>query len=404
MFYEMLSGVPPFEAETQGGLFLMHRTEPVPAIAARSGVDVPPEIEAVAQKLLAKTQEERFQRADEVLKALDAADASISGELPADEPIEPEPISLSVAGAAPPRSLPRFEDVAEGTPEPSVTEEAVEAAAPRAAARQVTKAPAAPRKKTPWLALGAVAAAGIGAVVVVRSGLLSTSDTGHAPRRSATASAASAPPVASAPRRSAEPSATPPPPTPTVTATAVGGLDAEAWVRIVRQAPTSKDYTKAIEGLLALAELDPTALAPVDMRQAAVEIVVAASNDRAKGAALVKALSERFGSDGVDALYDLVTTRGGSHAAGIATPMLQKAEVRARGTPALRAALELREAPCSDKPAVLERVKADGDERTLAIVSSIRAAECDASAGECCLRENPAVEVAARELADRLKK
>jgi len=403
MFYEMLSGQPPFEAETQGGLFLLHRTEPVPPMAERAGVEVPAELEAVATKLLAKTQEDRFQRAEDVLRALDAADASIKADTKLDDAIEPEPISLSVAGAAPPRSLPRFEDVAEGTPEPSVTERRAETSAPRVAVA-VKAPPPAPRRKTPWVAIALVVAAGAAVVLVMRSGLLSGGDDRHAaaPTTEPSATAPAAPAATPKPIVSASPTASAPP-APTVTATAVAGLDADAWRRIVRQAPTSRDFTKAIDGLLALAELDPAALGPADMRAAAVEIVVAASADRAQGALLMKALSERFGSDGVDVLYDIVTTRGGSQAAGLATPTLQKPEVRSRGTAGLRVALELREAPCSDKPTLMDRVRAEGDERSLAILSSMRAAECDASAGECCMRENPAVETAARELADRLK-
>lgn len=413
MLYEMLAGVPPFEAETQAGLFLRHRTEPVPSIAERSGADVPKELEAIALRLLAKSPEDRFQRAEELLRALDAAGAALDGDAQATEPIEPEPISLSVAGAAPPRSLPRFEDVAEGTPEPTVTTNHREApAADRASApapktlASPTTAPPPSRGRSAWLLLAGAALLATGGFVLLRS--KDGPATASGSTAAATATAASAPEPARAdpprPQITAERSATPAASAAAPTATAIAGLDAEAWRRIVRQAPTSRDFPKAAEGLLALAELDPGALSTVEMRAAAVETTLTASADRAKGAVLAKALAERFGSDGIDVLYDLATTRGGSLAASLATPLLSDSAVRARGTPALRIAIELREAACSDKPALLDRARTEGDARTLALLSAMRAPDCDASGGACCLRDNPAVETAARELGERLAK
>jgi serine/threonine-protein kinase len=410
MLYEMLSGEPPFEADTQAGLFLKHRMEPVPTMAERGAPEVPAALEAVAQKLLAKEPADRYQRAEDVIRALDEANPSAMPEAERAQEIEPEPISLSVAGAAPPRSLPRFEDVADGTPEPSVTEErsppGIEAP-PRSVSPR-SAAPVAPKRGSSWLLLaGSVVLLGAAGLVAFRSGLIGKPDAPDIPTAKLDASAASSvradptPPTPATAKSSAAATAVS---APAPTATAINGLDAEAWKKIVRQAPTSRDFAKANEGLKALAELDPGALATVELRLAAVEIVVAAGGDRAQTAVLVKLLAERFGGGGVDVLYDLVATRGGSQAATLATPFLQNPEVRGRGTPALRIALELRDAACADKAALMERVRADGDERSLAILSAIRSPDCDASAGSCCMRENPAIETAARELAERLTK
>ncbi len=413
ILYEMLSGVPPFEAENQAALFLQHRTEPVPRMQENDGISVPPPLEAIAHKLLAKTPPERFQKAEEVIRALDAAAADLDGDTLMVDVVEAEPISLSVAGAQPPRSLPRYEDVAEGTPKPSVdfdattdekgTPPAIEAPPP------ATRSPkAAPKEKggSSWLfVLAFLALGGAGVFFAYRSGVFgssATSPTAGSTRPAVTAQP-SAPTTTAEPAKSAAASATTPPPLPKPTVTAVAGLDTEAWKRIVKQAPATRDFAKASEGVRALAELDPTSLAGADMRAAVVEVVVTAAADRAQGAVLTKALAERFGPDGVDVLYDLVATRGGSQAAILATPFLQNQEVRARGTEALRVALELRDAKCEDKPSVLDKVRQHGDERSLAILSAMRSPDCDASSGACCMRENPAVETAARELQDRLK-
>ncbi len=411
MLYEMLAGVPPFEAETQATLFLRHRMDPVPRIAERSGASVPKELEAIALRLLAKSPADRFQRAEEVSRALEAATAALEAEARAPEPIEPEPISLSVAGAAPPRSLPRFEDVADGTPEPTVTTGDRGAPEPEGAPSPGPKtvpspkhAPAPSRGRSVWLLLAGAALLATAGFVVLRSKHDPAAASGSTSVAPATPASASGPPRVDPPRPkpTAERAASPVGSAAAPTATAIAGLDAEAWRRIVRQAPTSRDFTKAAEGLLALAELDPTALSTVEMRAAAVETAVTAASDRAKGALVVKSLAERFGSDGVDVLYEIVTTRGGSQAATLATPLLADAAVRARGTPALRVAFDLREAACGERASLLDRVRTEGDARSLAILSGMRSPDCDAGSGACCLRDNPAVETAARELGERL--
>jgi eukaryotic-like serine/threonine-protein kinase len=415
IFYEMLCGVPPFEADTQAALFLQHRTEPVPKMPESDGISVPPPLEAIAHRLLAKTQPERFQKAEEVIRALDAAAADLDGDTLMVDVVEAEPISLSVAGAQAPRSLPRYEDVAEGTPRPAdahdaTTDEkgtppAIEAPPP---ATRSPKAAAKEKGNSAWLFVVAfMALGGAGVFFAYRSGFFGTPTTGGtttgATRPSATAAPSAATTTPEPAKSAAVASAVAPPPLPVPTVTVVAGLDTEAWKRIVKQAPATRDFAKASEGVRALAELDPTSLAGADMRAAVVEVVVTAAADRAQGAVLTKALAERFGPDGVDVLYDLVATRGGSQAAILATPFLQNQEVRARGSEALRVALDLRDAKCEDKPSVLDKVRQHGDERSLAILSAMRSPDCDASSGACCMRENPAVETAARELQERLK-
>ncbi|NUO47566.1 MAG: serine/threonine protein kinase [Polyangiaceae bacterium] len=416
ILYEMLSGVPPFEADTQAALFLQHRIEPVPKMPENDGISVPPPLEAIAHRLLAKTQPERFQKAEEVIRALDAAAADLDGDTLMVDVVEAEPISLSVAGAQAPRSLPRYEDVAEGTPQPPGTSDqttdekgtppAIEAPPP---ATRSPKTKAGKEKGgSSWLfVLAFLALGGAGVYFAFRAGWLGgskpTPTTAATTKPSATSPTAAATTTAEPAKSAAAASAATPPPLPTPTVTAVAGLDAEAWKRIVKQAPATRDFAKASEGVRALAELDPTSLGGADMRAAVVEVVVTAAADRAQGAVLTKALAERFGPDGVDVLYDLVATRGGSQAAILATPFLQNQEVRARGSEALRVALELRDAKCEDKPNVLDKVRQSGDERSLAILSAMRSPDCDASSGACCMRENPAVETAARELQERLK-
>lgn len=74
ILYEMLAGKHPFTETEPAALFAQHRATPPPPIAERSpGVSVPPALEAVVMRLLAKDPDDRFPHARAVLVALDAA-------------------------------------------------------------------------------------------------------------------------------------------------------------------------------------------------------------------------------------------------------------------------------------------------------------------------------------------
>ncbi len=74
ILYEMLAGQHPFTATEPSALFAQHRSATPPPIAERSpGVSVPPALEAVVMRLLAKDPDDRFPHARAVLVALDAA-------------------------------------------------------------------------------------------------------------------------------------------------------------------------------------------------------------------------------------------------------------------------------------------------------------------------------------------
>jgi serine/threonine protein kinase len=74
IIYEMLTGKLPFESETAGGYLVQHMVSPPrPMKQANPAVDVPPEVEQVIMKALAKTREERWQTAEEFEEALKQA-------------------------------------------------------------------------------------------------------------------------------------------------------------------------------------------------------------------------------------------------------------------------------------------------------------------------------------------
>jgi eukaryotic-like serine/threonine-protein kinase len=67
--FEMLSGKPPFEADSAMTLMMMHLNDPVPDLR-EIHPDTPPELIAITNKALAKNRDERYQNANELANAL----------------------------------------------------------------------------------------------------------------------------------------------------------------------------------------------------------------------------------------------------------------------------------------------------------------------------------------------
>jgi serine/threonine-protein kinase len=88
MAYEMLCGVRPFDDASKIRLLGMHVTAKVPPMAEKGGADVPPEVEAVVMRLLAKEATDRTADAKTLGEELDGlqilliASGRIEGKLP----------------------------------------------------------------------------------------------------------------------------------------------------------------------------------------------------------------------------------------------------------------------------------------------------------------------------------
>ena len=92
--YEMLSGRPPFEADSAMTLMMMHLNDPVPNLRSFRP-DVPSEIIAILEKCLAKDRDERYDSASELAADLKRALAHLeSGEI-----LEPQPEKVSTIAA-----------------------------------------------------------------------------------------------------------------------------------------------------------------------------------------------------------------------------------------------------------------------------------------------------------------
>ncbi len=115
--YEMLSGKPPFEADSAMSTMMMHVNEPVPDIRELNS-DVPPELVSVIEKALAKDRDHRYPSAAEMARALRGAKlAPVDGTI-VEEPLgaaaspkgtvveEPLPADVAAAGRREPAAAP----------------------------------------------------------------------------------------------------------------------------------------------------------------------------------------------------------------------------------------------------------------------------------------------------------
>jgi serine/threonine-protein kinase len=111
MAYEMLTGQRPFEHESKVALLGMHVTAPVPPMATKApDAVVPPEVEAIVVRLLAKESTQRFTDAKELVDTISATWAQLAAQGRMSLPVAPGPmsgVSSSQPDASGPFSLPR---------------------------------------------------------------------------------------------------------------------------------------------------------------------------------------------------------------------------------------------------------------------------------------------------------
>jgi len=96
MLYEMLTGQQPFKGDTPYVLMYKHFDEQPPQLRTINAT-LPPEIDPIMQRALAKDQEDRFASADQMAEALSAA---VSGIAVPVQPMSTLPLTPSVEDAA----------------------------------------------------------------------------------------------------------------------------------------------------------------------------------------------------------------------------------------------------------------------------------------------------------------
>ncbi|MDI1450750.1 serine/threonine-protein kinase [Polyangium sp. 6x1] len=346
VMYEMLTGKRPFE-ENDPGLHLKKiRSEEAPPMRERApAIQVPPRIEAVVMRLLAREPDRRFASASEVLAALDEA------------------------AAAPEKDLEKALEKALESDIKKAPEQAPEAAPVKTAASPAAKLP---KRSLILIASGLSAVAGLLLVVVLLRG--GSSDTKEA----------------AGPTTSAEPTRTSPAAVPASVPTDIDGADATEWAERLRRAASRKEWRPGAKAFLALAKLDPSRLTGNELRGDVVAVVAGIGFETSftESDQVFGALENELGTGGLDVLFHVVRTRGGTKASRRAQDILAKPGILDRATPALRVAYELRKAACPDKRALFARAAEEGDGRALDELLIVKDVPCSAKRDPCCYRED----------------
>ncbi|MBW2526573.1 MAG: serine/threonine protein kinase [Deltaproteobacteria bacterium] len=198
------------------------------------------------------------------------------------------------------------------------------------------------------------------------------------------------------------PSATPAPIKPS--APVALGMEQRKLVGQMRMQIGRGQMDKAVATLRQLLELTPRAAEDAELRTQIETLTIRALllPNRPEGGQMLELLSSGMGTAGIDILYHMYTTRGGTVAAKEAAALLANPKIRARGTAQLRIAWDLRAAKkCEDKLALMDRAVREGDRRAvneLRIMSSCRRR----SQGSCCLPNDKRVKQAIKTIEARL--
>jgi hypothetical protein len=101
ILYEMLAGEVPFNATSAASVLIKHIKEaPVPPSVKNPRVAIPPQVEAIVLRCLAKDPAERFQTADELGRALEESAVALAGSTAAMHATLPMGIPSAGVGAA----------------------------------------------------------------------------------------------------------------------------------------------------------------------------------------------------------------------------------------------------------------------------------------------------------------
>jgi eukaryotic-like serine/threonine-protein kinase len=194
VFYYLISKKLPFKGDTPIAMAQSRiNNHPTPLGTAREGL--PPWIEPVIDRALARDPNDRFQTADQFREALRRGLAGLPMEVLTAGSVPPELIATT-----PPRALPV---IGSGTSAPGASgaiSQPVPAATGQTAVSGAVPQPVAPAKKPNWTLIGAAAG------IVVLVGVVATAMWMHSRNAVPTTTTASAPPPATIPA--------PPPPTP----------------------------------------------------------------------------------------------------------------------------------------------------------------------------------------------
>jgi serine/threonine-protein kinase len=183
-------------------------------------------------------------------------------------------------------------------------------------------------------------------------------------------------------------------------------MDATKWSEVLIRAAARREWRPGAKAILALAKIDPLRVTGMDLRTQVVAIVtgIGLETSFAESDQVFDALENGLGSGGLDVLFHVMRTRGGTKASRRALDILSKPGTLDRATPAMRIAFELRRAACPDKRALFGRAVDEGDERALDELLIAKDARCSGKRDPCCYREDAEIKLAITKLRAQLGK
>ncbi len=399
----------------------MHVTAPIPSMAQRApDANVPPEIDAVVQRLLAKDAAARFVDAKELVETLDAMALQLAAQGRIAEPIGPMSIGRASVVSSPEGSGPR---AALGTAPTGFAQPMVIFPA-RVLSSLTTSLSHALKSAPSWLTPRVVRVGGSSLGVLLLVLLISVFSGGsHRAKTSSAKVAASA----SGPR---EPPVYPPDPKiDQVLSDAQANIERANYATAIDElAPLEKAYSDRADmhALLERAYMgahdagnaireadlwlgaDPNAASHLKLEE---DVRNAALVHETQDAAFAL-LESRMGPTGVDLLYDIaygVTGRLYPQAAVRAKRSLELSEVREHAGPGLRVLLAMHDAKtCEQKRELLDEARDSGDARLLPVLQPYESTRGCGFFGrsDCypCLHRDHALHDAIHAIEDRASK
>jgi serine/threonine-protein kinase len=432
--FEMITGNRPFEHESKVTLLGMHVTAPIPSMIERlPEANVPPEVDAIVKRLLAKEASARFADARELLEAVDtvslqlAARGRIADPLPPMSMTSPSRASFSDANMpiASPATGPRSAlavgptSLAQPTTGSGTQHAHGLASLVGASVGQVVKN--APAWMTPRRL--AIAAVGLGGVLLLLAIMIIAVASGDSAKPAASAAVSVETPVPTTPPKPQDPAAD------QVVLEAQGKIDKGDFATAIDElsALEKKDTDRADVHMLleraytgvrnapsAMSEADlwlgadPSAAADLKLQE---DVRNAALFRDAQDQAFVL-LESRMGMRGVDILYDIAFGASGRlypQAASRAKQSLGRSDVKGRASPALSVLLQFRDAKtCEQKHALLQDAGDKGDGRMAAVLTQYQSSRGCGFLGrsDCypCLHKDTELRDALTEIQERISR
>ncbi len=161
----------------------------------------------------------------------------------------------------------------------------------------------------------------------------------------------------------------------------------DAWQAVLK-AMSIGHTQNALDALETFMKLDPDGPRDNNVQKALKELAVKSCVDKVAESCkrIMQILSERAGQGGIDVLFEIVVTKGGTGANWHASQLLQKTEVVERGSDAARMAIALRNAnSCPKVRELLGDAAKMGDNRAVRELQILTGGRRQCQARGCCI-------------------